>query len=182
MTVPSRLDVSGHYAGAATRAAGAALDIGIIFGLFTAGVAGVDLLSRVILGVSLAGDRSGVLWTIILVVWTFLYVAVSLIVAGRTLGKGIVGLRVVMADGTTLTPARALVRTLAFPLSALLLGLGFVGIFIHREHRALHDLIAGTAVVVDWGERVAELPGPLTAFLAKRADVEPASLLPAEPQ
>jgi hypothetical protein len=43
---------------------------------------------------------------------------------------------------------------------------------VQREHRALHDLIAGTAVVYDWGSRTAELPGPLSEFLARRAGVE----------
>jgi hypothetical protein len=47
----------------------------------------------------------------------------------------------------------------AFPLSVLPLGLGVVPIAFHREHLALHDLIAGTAAAYDWGERPAELPG-----------------------
>lgn len=76
------------------------------------------------------------------------------------------------ADGSTLSDRWALWRTLAFPLSVLPLGLGFVGIIVQREHRALHDLIAGTAVVYDWGGRVAELPGPLSEFLARRAGAE----------
>jgi len=46
---------------------------------------------------------------------------------------------------------------LAFPLSFLLLGLGFVGIVIGRERRALHDVIAGTTVVYDWDARSARL-------------------------
>jgi len=171
MTIP-RVAVTGHYAGAATRAAGAALDVLIVLGLFTAGVAAADLLSRVLLGLSISGDRSGFVWITAVTAWSFVYVFGSLAVAGRTLGKGIVGLRVVNADGSPLTVGRALGRTLAFPLSALVLGAGFLGIIVHREHRALHDLMAGTAVVYDWGGRVAEIPGPLSAFLARRhADV-----------
>jgi hypothetical protein len=58
-------------------------------------------------------------------------------------------------------PARACscwpVRTLAFPLSFLLCGLGFTGIFLQRNRRALHDLIAGTAVVYAWHARTARL-------------------------
>ena len=52
---------------------------------------------------------------------------------------------------------RGLVRTLAFPLSFLLLGLGFVGILLGRDRCALHDVIAGTAVVYDWDAREARL-------------------------
>jgi type VI protein secretion system component VasF len=53
-----------------------------------------------------------------------------------------------------------------FPLSFLLLGLGFTGILVQRERRALHDLIAGSAVVYAWDARAARLrflarePGP----------------------
>ena len=42
-------------------------------------------------------------------------------------------------------------------------------ILFHRQHRALHDLVARTAVVYDWGEREAQVPVPLTRFLERRA-------------
>jgi uncharacterized RDD family membrane protein YckC len=54
-------------------------------------------------------------------------------------------------------PRRATIRTLAFPLSFLLRGLGFTGIFLQRNRRALHDMIAGTAVVYTWDARAARL-------------------------
>ena len=47
------------------------------------------------------------------------------------------------------------VRTLAFPLSVLFLGIGPLMIVEQREHRSLHDLIAKTCVVYDWGDRSA---------------------------
>lgn len=181
MTVTPRLRVTGHYAGAVSRAAGAVLDLGIVLGSFTAGLAGLDLLLQVIIRESVARDRSGLAAVIALTVWAFVYVFASLAIAGRTVGKGIVGLRVVRADGSALSGRGALWRTLAFPLSILTLGLGFVGILVDREHRALHDLIAGTAVVYDWGGRAAELPGPLSEFLARRAGSEYTSRPPTTP-
>jgi hypothetical protein len=48
----------------------------------------------------------------------------------------------------------------------LLLGLGLVGVVIGRERRALHDVFAGSVVVYDWGDRPAELPAPLTRWIA----------------
>ena len=63
----------------------------------------------------------------------------------------------VAGDGTEAGPRRARVRTLAFRLSFLLLGLGFTGILFQRNRRALHDLIAGTAVVYAWDARAARL-------------------------
>ncbi|HEU4541853.1 MAG TPA: RDD family protein [Jiangellaceae bacterium] len=170
MTEPARLQVTGHYAGAVSRAVAAVLDFAIAVGAFTAALAGIDLLSRVILGESIG--RSGIGYIIAFVAWAFLYIWGSLAVAGRTLGKGIVGLRVVSADGSALTVRRALARTVAYPFSFAILGLGLVGIVIDRYHRALHDVIAKTAVVYDWGGRAAEIPGPLSEFLARRAGTE----------
>ncbi len=59
----------------------------------------------------------------------------------------------------------ACVRALVFPLSFLFFGLGFLGILVQREHRALHDLLAGTAVVYAWDARAARL-----RFLAREAE------------
>ncbi len=146
-----------------------------MLGLFAAGVAGFDLLARVVFGASVTTDWTGLASVVVFAVWAFLYMYVSLLIAGRTPGKGIIGLRVVNADGSPLAPRRALWRTLAYPLSALFGGLGFALLLVQREHRALHDLIARTAVVYDWGARAAELPGPLSEFLARRAGTEYAS-------
>ena len=70
---------------------------------------------------------------------------------------------------------------LAFPLSFLLFGLGFLLILVQRERRALHDLIAGTAVVYDWDARAClpALPRPspgrcrLTGFTDRSSDSRP---------
>lgn len=78
----------------------------------------------------------------------------------------VLGVRVVRADGTPLEPRQGVVRALVFPLSFLFCGLGFLGIIVQREHRALHDLIAGTAVIYSWDARAARL-----RFLAREAEV-----------
>jgi hypothetical protein len=52
---------------------------------------------------------------------------------------------------------RAVVRTLALPLSFLFLRLGFAGILLGDRRRALHDVIAGTAVIYSWDARAARL-------------------------
>ena len=67
------------------------------------------------------------------------------------------GVRVVRDDGTDASGCRAVVRTLAFPLSFLFLGLGFAGILVGGRRRALHDVIAGTAVIYSWDARAARL-------------------------
>ncbi len=65
---------------------------------------------------------------------------------------------------------------IVMPISFLVLGLGLAGIVLGKERRALHDVIAGTAVVYDWGDRPAEVPAPLTRWLERRGvDVLPSS-------
>ena len=48
-------------------------------------------------------------------------------------------------------------RTPALPLSFLFPGLGFAGILLGDRRRALHDVIAGTAVIYSWDARAARL-------------------------
>lgn len=178
MTPPTRLSVSGHYAGPVSRAAAALIDGGLIMALYTFGYAGLDLLLNAFFGHSLSGDHSTPLAVASLAVWAFLYVFVSLAITGRTAGKGLAGLRVVHADGAAPSIGALFLRTIVFPISALLFGIGFLLIIFQREHRGLHDLIASTAVVYDWGDRPAEMPGPLSDFLNR---AEPTRDLDAAP-
>ena len=80
----------------------------------------------------------------------------------------VLGVRVVAADGSAVQPKQGIIRALVFPLSFLLFGLGFLGILVQREHRALHDLIAGTTVVYSWDARAARL-----RFLARQTEQVP---------
>jgi uncharacterized RDD family membrane protein YckC len=166
---PDRRSVTGHYAGPATRLAAVALDAAAVIGAFTIGVAGIDFLARLFLGYS--ADRQGFSGFAIaaLAAWAWLYWFTTHATAGRSLGKGLVGIRVVADDGSSLTVRKAFWRSLLWPVSGLLAGLGFLMALWHREHNALHDLVAGTTVVYDWGERPVELSGPLTTFLERRA-------------
>jgi len=164
-----RLTVTGHYSGAVSRAVAALLDLLFIFVSYTLGVAGVNLLLSIFTDKSLNTNSSAPRATIALLLWAFVYTFGFLVITGRTPGKAIVGMRVVEKDGGPLHAGRAFVRVLLMPLSLALAGLGLLWIIFQRHHRALHDLIAGTAVVYDWGERPAELPGPLSAYISRKA-------------
>jgi uncharacterized RDD family membrane protein YckC len=165
----ARLTVTGRYAGPVTRAAAFVLDVAVVVATYTLGYAGLNLLTTVILGMPLTTDHGEPVAGLVLVLWWFCYSFASLVVSGRTLGKATIGLRVVRSDGGTLRSGQAFLRVCALPVSVALLGLGLILIVLRRDHRALHDLIAGTAVVIDWGDRPAELPAPLSAFLSRRA-------------
>ncbi len=66
---------------------------------------------------------------------------------GQTPGKMALGIRVVNADGTSLTYGRALLRSLATIVSGLTLGIGYILAGTDTEKRALHDMMVNTRVV-----------------------------------
>ena len=119
----------------------------MIASLFALGRAVVERVLALLVGhgVDLADSRLPA--GIGLAVWAFVYSAYPLATSGRTLGMSILGLRAVHADGGVLSTWGAVIRVLTFPLSFLLFGLGFVLILVRRDHRALHDLLSGAAVV-----------------------------------
>lgn len=161
--------VTGHYAGAITRLAAFVIDITLAGGSFTiaSGALGSALqIASVPVGEAGVG---GVLFAASAVVWLFTYWWASTAVAGRTPGMAIVGLRIVARSGVPVSGRRAFLRVLALPLSFALLGLGLAGILFDSERRALHDVIAGSTVVYDWGDRMATMPTPLARWLAERA-------------
>ncbi len=64
-----------------------------------------------------------------------------------TLGKKLVGLRVIREDGQDVTYGVALGRYLAALLSGLICAIGYIMAAFDEEKRALHDLICGTRVI-----------------------------------
>jgi uncharacterized RDD family membrane protein YckC len=100
----------------------------------------------------------------------FFYYWIGLTITGRSIGKGLIGLRVVGRNGDPITPIRAAVRVLVYPFS-FILWLGMIPIVTGKRRRALHDWAAGSTVVYDWGDRPSELPAPVTDWL-RRHDVD----------
>jgi uncharacterized RDD family membrane protein YckC len=78
----------------------------------------------------------------------FVHAALGHGLAGRTLGKWMLGLLLVGPDGRRPGPGRAAARTLLSLASVALLGLGLLLALFDRKGRALHDLAARTAVVL----------------------------------
>jgi len=148
----------GHYAGAASRFAAYAVDVIVSWAAFTLGLAGVTFAIRIVTGRSVSWHMgSSIAVAVVFAVWELTYFGYCWATAGRTPGMALFGLLVVRADGADLDPWHGVLRALAFPLSIILSGLGFAGILVQREHRALHDLIAGTAVIYSWDARAARL-------------------------
>lgn len=81
-----------------------------------------------------------------------------------TPGQRALGLRVVDLAGVHIDRTRALLRHVAGALSWLTLNIGHALVLLRPDRRALHDLLAGTAVVQAAGPR-AKLPPLAQAWL-----------------
>jgi uncharacterized RDD family membrane protein YckC len=105
------------------------------------------LVSRLMRGVW-AADAWSV--TSLVGAFTFVFVAayttVLHAVAGQTIGKLVMRIRVVTVDGDLPGVGQAFLRWLGYGVSLVTFGLGFVMAGLRRDKRALHDLIAGTRV------------------------------------
>jgi len=162
------VSLQGHYAGVVTRLAAFGTDVLAATTLFALGGSVGEYLLSSLLGDEVSLSNAPVASGVVLAAWLLVYFAYPIAVGGRTLGMAIVGLEVVAKDGGRVDARHAVLRTLCLPLSLIFLGIGIVMILVNRQRRALHDLIAGTAVVYSWNARAAHL-----RFLSKRGADSP---------
>jgi uncharacterized RDD family membrane protein YckC len=150
-------NLQGHYAGFASRFLAFAADVVVITAGFLLILAAVNFVASFVTGKSVNFSRNDIWVIIAYVVWAFIYFAHWWGLNGKTPGGGLFGVQVLTDDGRDVSGRRAIGRTLAFPLSFLILCLGFLGILLGDRRRALHDVIAGTVVVYSWDARAARL-------------------------
>jgi uncharacterized RDD family membrane protein YckC len=124
------------------RAVALAVDA-VVFALVQASFV---LLATRLGGPGAEADGSHATAVLFTLLFTAVYTTVLHTVAGQTIGKSVVGVRVVGADGALLTAGPALLRYLACYISLIPFGFGFLVAALRRDKRALHDLIAGSRV------------------------------------
>jgi uncharacterized RDD family membrane protein YckC len=164
---------TGRYAGPLTRLLAVVLDSVIVGTGFTLILAGIYFIAGLVAPSFEPPVNAGAWAGVTLFLWAFLYLWVSLAVFGKTIGKMVMGVRVVGADGAVVLQGRqSFVRVFTYPLSFVILGVGLLGAVFGRERRAWHDHFAGSAVVYDWGSRTAAMPTPLAEFLNRRIEEE----------
>lgn len=149
--------IQGHYAGFASRFAAFMTDLIVLTGIFMLVLAAINFAASILTGKSIDFNRGDTWVVIAYFAWGFIYFAHFWGLNGRTAGGAIFGLQVLTDDSGDVSGRRAIGRTLAFPLSFLVLGLGFLGILLGDQRRTLHDVIAGTVVVYSWDARAARL-------------------------
>jgi len=165
-THPSQwVSAQGQYAGSASRFAAYLTDLIASTVLYWLTLQLVSFVVQTVTGSAVSWHRYDIAVLISYIAWQFLYFGFQWAADGSTWGMALLGVQVVRADGTRLRPWRGWVRSLAFPLGFLTLGLGFLGILVQRERRALYDLIAGTTVVYAWDARAARF-----RYLARQAE------------
>jgi uncharacterized RDD family membrane protein YckC len=130
-----------------------AVDLGVISALALALGGAAQLLALFL-------PKSGWLATaipaaagVVIGVLPFAYFFITVGVTGRTVGKGLMGIRVLGKDGRQLPVVRALLRTVAYLISLVPLFAGFLWILIDKDRRGWHDHIAGSRVVFAHDER-----------------------------
>ncbi len=135
--------VPARPAGFWIRAVALAIDI-LVFVLVQIALA---RLARALWGpASDGGTPAPAAVTLFTLLFTAAYSTTLHALAGQTIGKSLVGVRVVAPDGALLTIGPALLRYLACYISAAPLGFGFLIAALRQDKRALHDLIAGSRV------------------------------------
>ncbi len=160
--------VTGHTAGGVSRLAAFLIDVTVISFSYTATVALISYLFGLFTGHTVDTSHGSFLALVGYLLFGFAYFWIGLSITGRSIGKGLIGLRVVEVGGAPITPGRAAVRTIVYPFS-FILGLGLIPIVTGKQRRALHDFAAGDKEIYDWGDRPAELPAPLTAWVRRHS-------------
>jgi uncharacterized RDD family membrane protein YckC len=150
-------NLRGQHAGFASRFIAFIVDCVVSIGVFLLVLSAASFAASVLTGSSIHWSRANTWVVVAYFAWEFLYYAYFWTASGKTPGMVLLGVQVVGQDGSNVGTKRGLVRTLAFPLSFILLGMGFLGILLGRDRRALHYVIAGTVVEYCWDAREARL-------------------------
>ncbi len=136
--------VPGAPAGVWRRAAALAVDVALVVLLVRVGLWLAAALAALAPGLHLVAHALGVTWLYFAPV---AYFVLGHGTAGQTVGKRLVGVRVIDEEGAPIGYVRAFGRCVATVLAALPLGIGLIMAAARADRRGLHDFLAGTRVV-----------------------------------
>ena len=150
----------GHFAGMFSRFIALMIDLTII-SLTSIGVQVFLQIAEPVLGiinlmnhfVQLTGideQAIAVLKFVANILFFFGYFVVQWSLFGKTIGKGIMGLKVVTRHGLPPAPWQSVMRMFGYFISSISLMIGFLWAGVDRYRRAWQDILAGTFVVYDW--------------------------------
>ena len=163
--------LQGYYAGFTSRAAALIIDVAIITVISAVVIAAMSLffdlpsvkrfiywLNSILPGFAqiFSALTSTRFAAIFYALFSYLYFVFFFATTGQTVGKAIMGLRVVTNDGKRMGVKRSFVRAVCYILSLAPLGLGFIWVLGEDRRRAWHDKIAHTYVLYVWDARYEE--------------------------
>ncbi len=165
---PTGISATGAVAGPVSRLLAYFVDIAVLSVSFAAFTAVVAYLVQLFIGDKADTSSSDARWGIAVAggyaLFGFVYWLVGLTIAGSSIGKALLGLRVLNLDGRPLKGRQAFVRVIVYPFS-FILGLGLMPIVTAKSHRALHDKAARTKVLYDWGDGDPVARSPITRWM-----------------
>lgn len=151
VATPERVSVELPVAGIGFRALAYFIDLGVLFGTgivlyFLYSLTGTDTVDLVRSWSSLERAVVGLLFFVVL--WGY-WTGLEVLWRGQTLGKRVMRIRVVRADGSPVGPFESAVRNLLRLVDFLptCYPVGLVTMLIDRRHRRLGDVLAGTILV-----------------------------------
>lgn len=159
----------GHYAGFVTRLVAFVIDIlivsvsiGVMFGTISLILNFFNInIQALTEGMNDIGSFArNVLIFFTSFAFTFLvnmvYCIVLWNIAGKTIGKAVMGVRVIGPRGTRVTIGRGIKRYIGYWISAIPLFLGYFWVLINDHRHAWHDMLAGTSVIYDYEAQYVE--------------------------
>jgi uncharacterized RDD family membrane protein YckC len=161
--------LQGQYAGFVSRFLAFFVDVLVVIAIITVVGITVDIIVRFFgleqLMETLAADllanqgtigqvfRLFTLFGSITIISFAYFVLFWSISGGQSVGKALMGLRIVPLNGLKMSFPKSVLRYIAFLLSALILFIGLLWVLVSDRRQGWHDKIARTCVIYDWPAR-----------------------------
>jgi uncharacterized RDD family membrane protein YckC len=145
---PRARSLQGKRAGIASRVTADAIDWGIVLAIYVAILFGIAAFRYFVANENFNVPDPNPLVTLVAQwVIAILYLTAGWAGTGRTVGKNVMGLRVISANGARLGIPRAFLRAV---ICASLGAIALATVVISRKRSGIHDYFVRTTVVYDW--------------------------------
>jgi uncharacterized RDD family membrane protein YckC len=174
----------GMYAGFVTRAVALMIDIAVITVAVIAINALIGLPVSFFTGINLNNCAQttdpraiakatctavNLIWVGVALLASPIYFITLFATIGQTIGKAVLGVRVVRLDGRAMTFKTGAVRWLGYFVSVITLGLGFFWVIVDSRRQGFHDRMANTSVIYAWRATGSErLVARVRGYFSKR--------------
>ena len=109
---------------------------------------GLPILIGVIMAFAGFSETAGIIVAVFMLILIVSYpLYMEILLDGQTIGKSILGIRVMCLDGSTPTKSAYMLRWLLYGIDFLCLGIGLASIIFTKNSQRIGDLAAGTTVV-----------------------------------